>query len=543
MNATAIAARSGRVLLGLAGAGLVLGGLESVLMRGQLARPEAGVVPATLYHQLLTLHGVSLVFLCVLPAAFGLFLLLAPERLGGGGTAFPRLSAFAARLWVAAAVLLHAGWMLGGMSGAGLLGNASMTSIEWSGRESVFEQTRLEFRAGGVDWWALGMALVAVAATLMCLEVVGTVLRRRAPGKRLLDLTPSTWNTGLAALLGLVAFPALATAMLLLLRDRFLDAGLFVPGGGAGDPTLWPRLTALLGHPQVAMLLLPAMGLAGEIVAGTAGRPLHGRAVMRTGSAVLAFAGLLSWGAQALPAGAEHAAVLMPVAGSLMALVAGVAVMHWLATLWGRPLTWGPGIGFVCAMAAMLTTGAWSALPLALQPVAVRQSGTYYTVAHAHEMLFGGVLLGLVAALYQWGPRLLGRALDRRAGLLHLALTLIGGFLTFVPMHLLGLAGMPRRVHTYGAGLGWEGGNALASVGTLVLLLAGLAFAWALRAAKPVEGATPGESLPGMSMVAAGVTLAVTAPILGWGAFGAGLALVGAGATRAGRSAKATPQG
>ncbi|MEQ1834821.1 MAG: cbb3-type cytochrome c oxidase subunit I, partial [Candidatus Eisenbacteria bacterium] len=388
------------------------------------------------------------------------------------------------------------------------------------------------FRANGVDWWATGMALVALAALCVVIDVVTTVFARRTSGKPLSELPPFAWNSALAGVLGLLAYPALLVALVLLQCDRLLEAGRFVPESG-GDATLWSRLTALLGHPQVAMLLLPVMGVVSEVVGAAAGRPVHGRGVMRVSSALLMLAGVLGWLAQATPVGAALAYALLPLAGAIMALATGIAVFHWLATLWGRPLNASPALSFALGMAAMVMTGAFSTLPLAFQPASARQVGTYFGVAHAHEMLFGGVVLGLVAALYHFYPKLTGRVLDARLGQVHFALTLVGAFVTFLPMHVLGLAGMPRRIHRYPAGMGWDALNSLASLGALVLLAAGLVFLAALLKARPVSEPAPAPlepaGSPGPMLLAFGLALLATGTLLGWiaGTLGAGFVVFG----------------
>ncbi len=524
----------GRLLLGLSLAGFALGGLEAVALRAQLSRAEHRLLDASVYHQVLTLHGVSMLFLCVLPAAMGMFLLLVPARLGDGRTALPRLSAFGASLWALGAVVLHAGLALGGTSSAGMLGSASMTSLEWVPRETV-QLGSFAFRASGVDWWAIGLALVALAATCVALEIVATVLTRRAKGRSLGESSPLAWNGLIAGGLGLLAFPALCLGLVLLERDRLLGGSLFAPESGA-DPTLWPRLTALLGHPQIVLLLLPAMGLATEVVVSAAGRPLHGRGVVRAWSLALGVAGTLSWLAQLTPAGASFARAALPLAGALMALAASTAVFHWLATLWGRPLAASPALLFALGMAALVMTGAFSTLPLALEPASVRQTGTTFGVAHAHEMLFGGVGFGLLAGVYQYAPRLLGRSLDARLGRWHFALTLAGAFVTFLPMHALGLAGMPRRIHTYPAAMGWEGLNRVATYGSLLLMLAGVVFAMALLRGNPAAAVPAPDPVPvlprtpGPALAAGGLALLAAGALLGWwfGAAGAGLFVRGA---------------
>ena len=513
-------ARSGRLLLALSLAGFALGGLEALALRAQLAHANAALMLASTYQQVLTLHGVSMLFLCVLPAAMGMFLLLVPARLSDGRTALPRLSAFGANLWACGALVLHVGLGLGGTSGAGTLGNASMTSLEWAGRDTLYRGW-LTLRANGVDWWATGLALVALGAACVALEIVATVLTRRAPGRSLGDVSPLAWNSLIAGVLGLLAFPALCAGLVLLQCDRLLGSNLFVPESGA-DPTLWPRLTALLGHPQIVLLLLPVMGLATEVVVGAAGRPLHGRKVVRAWSLTLGVAGVLAWLAQVTPASAARAQSLLPVAGALMALAASTAVFHWLATLWGRPLVAKPALLFTLGMAALLMTGAFSTLPLALQPAAARQVGTYFGVAHAHEMLFGGVVLGLLAGVYQHGAKLFGRTLDPRLGQLHFALTLVGAFATFLPMHVLGLAGMPRRIHTYSATMGWGSMNAMASAGAMLLAVAGMVFAIALLRAKPAATEPPAAGAaaalpgtPGPMLAASGLAVLAMGTLLG----------------------------
>jgi len=530
------ATSAGRFLLALAAIGFALGGLEAVAIRGQLAKAGAHVLAAPVYHQVLTLHGVSMLFLALLPAAMGCALLLLPARLGGDGIEWPRLSAFGAWLWASGALVLHFGIAIVGTSEGGMLGNASMVASAWSPRATTGVGP-WEFELSGVDWWASGLGLMALAAALVTLTLFATVLRRRAPGKPMGDLPPFAWNTFLASGLGLLAFPTLFAGLVMLEMDRLLGTAVFVADSG-GDPGRWARVTALLGHPQVAMLLLPAMGLATEVVAASAGRPMVGRPFLRIGSLVIALAGALAWLAQVSPAGSAWVLALFPLAGALMALAASSTVFHWLGTLWGRPLSTTPALLFVLGMAALLMIGAFGALPLALQPAAARQVGTYFGVAHAHEMLFGGALLGFVAGLYQMGPRLVGRALDAGLGRWHFALTLVGALLTFLPMHALGLAGMPRRIHTYGEKLGWGPLNALSSAGAIVLLVAGVLFALALvRGRRATPPPTPGGAAPAAppspsaapALFALGLGVAAAGMQLGWavGSVGGLLVLLG----------------
>lgn len=524
-----------RVLLWLAAAGFLLGGLESALLRAQLSAAGATLVSPATYQQVMTLHGVSMVFLCVLPATFGLALGLLPARVAGGRTAFPWLSSFGVWVWVCGAAVLHLGLALGGTSGAGMLGNADMTSIEWAARETVYRGS-WSFRAGGVDWWATSLALVTLGIVTVALDLAVTLVARRAPGVRFADFMPFTWNMLLALGLSLIAYPVLLVGLVMLQLDRLAVTSWLAPESGA-DPTAWARLTAMLGHPQVAMLIMPTMGLAGEAIANASGRGLLGRSAMRVSSLTLAVAGLLGWLAQVTPAGAAHARELLPVAGVLMALSIATAVSSWVATMWGRPLTAGPALSFALGLVVLVATGMFSALPLALQPEAARQVGTYFGVAHAHEMLFGGVVMGLVAGLYLHLPKVTGRAFDPALGQLHFALTLVGAVVTFLPMHVLGLVGMPRRIHTYLPGMGWDTLNAVATAGVVVMVLAGVVFAVAIARARPAGNAPstaePGRT-PGPALLAAGLALLACGTLLGWTVGLVGLVVTVIGAVRAG---------
>ncbi|MFM8558875.1 MAG: cbb3-type cytochrome c oxidase subunit I, partial [bacterium] len=278
-------------------------------------------------------------------------------------------------------------------------------------------------------------------------------------------------------------------------------------------------------------------GLAGEAIANASGRGLLGRSAMRVSSLTLAVAGLLGWLAQVTPAGAAHARELLPVAGVLMALSIATAVSSWVATLWGRPLTAGPALSFALGLVVLVATGMFSALPLALQPEAARQVGTYFGVAHAHEMLFGGVVMGLVAGLYLHLPKVTGRAFDPALGQLHFALTLVGAVVTFLPMHVLGLVGMPRRIHTYLPGMGWDTLNAVATAGVMVMVLAGVVFAVAIARARPAGNAPSTAEhgrTPGPALLAAGLVLLACGTLLGWTVGLVGLVVTVIGAVRAG---------
>ena len=294
-----------------------------------------------------------------------------------------------------------------------------------------------------------------------------TILNLRAPGMTFLRLPLFVWTTLVTNVLILLAFPPITVALIFLMFDRFFGTPFYIPAGG-GSPLLWQHLFWIFGHPEVYILILPAMGIVSEVLPAFARKPLFGYPSMVYATALIGFLGFGVWAHHMFAVGmgpiADSAFALTSM---LIAIPTGIKIFNWLSTMWGGSLRFRTPFCFAVAFVAMFTIGGLSGIMHASPPVDLQQTDSYFVVAHFHYVLFGGTILALFAGIYYWFPKMTGRLLDDRLGQLHFWLMLIGFNLTFFPMHFLGLMGMPRRIYTYAPGLGWDFWNLVCTVGAV----------------------------------------------------------------------------
>jgi cytochrome c oxidase subunit 1 len=470
----------------------LLGGLEALLMRAQLARPDNTLVSAETYNELFTMHGTTMIFLALMPLSTAFINFAVPLLIGSRDVAFPRLNALSYWIFLAGGLLLNAGWLFGAVPNAGWFGYANLTSLQFS-------------PGAHIDVWILSIQLLGISSLLGALNFVVTIINTRAPGMTLMRMPVFVWMVLVTQFLILLAFPALTVGMILLMFDRFFGTLFFSPTAG-GDPLLWQHLFWIFGHPEVYILILPPMGIISEVIPTFASKPLFGApSVIYAGIAI----GVLSFGVWS-----HHmfAVGLGPVADAafsiitmLIAVPTGVKIFNWLLTLWGGRIRFTTALCFALGFIAMFTMGGLSGVMHASPPVDLQQTDSYFVVAHLHYVLFGGSVFGLFAGAYYWWPKVFGRLLDERLGRWHFWLMLIGFNLAFFPMHYLGLIGMPRRVYTYAPDLGWNFWNLVSTVGAAVTGLSFVVFvvnvvkttrAGALADADPWDGRTLEWSIP-----------------------------------------------
>lgn len=472
-----------RLMLAALGAMLAAGAL-ALAMRAQLALPGTGLLGPFAYDQIFTLHGGAMVFLFALPAMLGATLWLLPPLIGARDLPFPRLSAFA--VWC----VLFAGLILFGAAAFGVAPEAG-----WSMQPPLSVAARLG--AGGSAWSA-AVLLAQCASLALAVQIAVAVLRSRAPGMTPARMPVFAWCALAAAALLLLGVPALMLATAMLEMERVLGWPFFDPARG-GAPLLWRRMFWLFGLPMTQAVLLPALGLLATLVPAHAGAPLAGRAWVV--AAVLASAalalGLALHGAVAADAARPSLAIHATGGAVVLALPHAVLVCALVATI-GRaesrpaprtPLLFAAGFAVVFALGA--ATGAAAAFA---PPGGWDMQGTQFTVAQLHYALAGAALFPLFGALHHWWPAATGRMPSEAWGRWSFALLFLGFNLAFFPLHLAGLAGMPRRVFTYPEGLGWTPANALASLGAALLATGVLVFlAGLLRAAwrGPRTGGNP----------------------------------------------------
>ena len=459
----------------------LLGGMEALLIRLQLAQPNGHILSADLYNQIFTMHGTTMVFLVIMPlsVAFGNYLM--PIQIGARDVAFPRLNAFSYWTFLGGGIFLYSSFFLGGAPNGGWFGYAPNTSITGylPGR--------------GIDFWIFGLLLTGIASTVGAVNLIVTMLNMRAPGMTLLRMPLFTWMTLVSQLLLLFAMPIITVALFLLMFDRNFGSNFFNPAAG-GDPVLWQHLFWLFGHPEVYILILPAMGIVSEILPVFSRKPLFGYPVMVFSGIAIGF---MSWGVWV-----HHmfAVGLGPVAVSafsvttmFIAVPTGVKIFNWIGTMWGGSLRFRTAMLFAIGFVAMFTIGGLSGVTHSLSPHDRQQTDTYYVVAHFHYVLFGGSIFGLFGAMYYWWPKIFGKMLNERLGKVHFWLTLIGFNLTFGPMHILGLEGMPRRIYTYDKSLHLGFWNMVATVGAFVIALSVLVFIYNALIVTPKSPPAPAD--------------------------------------------------
>ncbi len=441
----------------------LVGGVEALLIRLQLARSGAAVVSAETYNQLFTMHGTTMVFLAVMPLGASFFNFLVPLMIGARDVAFPRLNALSYWVFLFGGLFLNASFLFHAAPDAGWFGYANLTSKQFSPGPNI-------------DFWVLGLLLLGTSSLLAGFNFIVTIVNMRALGMTFMRLPVFVWMTLITQFLIVLAFPPITVGLFLLLFDRFFGTNFYNPAVG-GNPLLWQHLFWLFGHPEVYILILPAMGIISEVLPTFARKPLFGYPVVVYSGILIGFFGFGVWSHHMFTVGLGAVAdSAFSLATMLIGIPTGVKIFNWLATLWGGTIRFRPPLQFALGFIAMFLMGGLSGIMHASPPVDMQQQDSYFVVAHLHYVLVGGSLFGLFAGTYYWWPKMTGRMLSDRLGTLNFWLLLVGFNVTFFPMHFLGLMGMPRRIYTYAPGLGWDFWNSVATVGAFLLALAVLVF-------------------------------------------------------------------
>jgi cytochrome c oxidase subunit 1 len=441
-----------------------LGGVEALAIRAQLAAPGQELYSADLYNQLFTMHGVTMIFLVVIPLGAAFMNFLMPLQVGARDVAFPRLNAFSFWAFLAGGLMLNTSWFLGGGADGGWFAYAPNTGVTFS-------------PSHGMDFYAIGLQITGIASLVAAINLVVTVLNMRAPGMTLMKMPVFTWMGFVTQLLLVFAIPVISVALFLLTFDRLFDANFFNVSAGA-DPLLWEHLFWIFGHPEVYILILPAFGIVSEIIPVFSRKPIFGYPFMVFSGIAIGFMGWGVWAHHMFSSGLGPISVAaFSLSTMFIAVPTGVKILNWLATMWGGKLRFTTPMLFAIGLVTMFTIGGLSGVTHAVAPADTQQTDTYYIVAHFHYVIFGGALMGFLGGLYFWWPKAFGFMLSETLGKWHFWLTLIGFNLTFGPMHILGLQGMPRRMHTYVEGYGFEFWNMVSTIGAFVIALAMLVFA------------------------------------------------------------------
>jgi len=470
----------------------LLGGIEALIIRLQLGAPDQKLVSPETYNQLFTMHGTTMIFLGVMPLSAMFFNFMIPLLIGARDVAFPRLNAMSYWVFLFGGLILNLSWLFGAAPNAGWFGYANLTEKQFSPGHNV-------------DVWVVGLQVLGVASLAAAVNFTVTIINMRCKGMRMMRMPMFVWMSFFTQILLLLAFPVITVALIFLMFDRAFGTNFYYPPNG-GDPILWQHLFWIFGHPEVYILILPAFGIISEVLPVFSRKPLFGYAAMVFSGAFIAFLGFGVWSHHMFSTGmGPFADAFFSLTTMLIAVPTGVKIFNWIGTIWGGQLQFRTPMLFAIGFIAMFIIGGLSGVMHSSPPADLQQTDTYFVVAHFHYVLFGGSIFALTAGAYYWFPKMFGKLLDEGLGKLHFWLMLIGFNLTFAPMHILGLNGMPRRVYTYPADLNFGFWNLIETVGAFVLGLSQLVFLYNIwrtarrseaAPADPWNGATLEWSIP-----------------------------------------------
>jgi cytochrome c oxidase subunit 1 len=435
----------------------LVGGFEALLIRLQLAVPNNDILTAEQYNTMFTMHGTTMIFLAIMPLSAAFFNYIMPLQIGARDVAFPRLNAFSLWTFVAGAIIINLGWFMpDGAPDGGWFGYAPLTSKTFNPDHSI-------------DMWVMGLQILGVASIAASLNFIVTIINMRAPGMTMMRLPVFTWMTLVTAFLLILSFPAITIALVELMMDRLFGTNFFEISNG-GMPILWQHLFWVFGHPEVYILILPAMGVISEILPCFSRKPLFGYPIVVFSGATIGFLGFAVWSHHMFTTGmGTVATAAFSLATMAIAVPTGVKIFNWIGTLWGGHLKMTTPMMFALGFIWMFMMGGFSGIMHSAAPADAQQQDSYFVIAHFHYVLIGGSLFALLAGIHYWFPLMFGRKVSEFWGKLSFWVIFAGFNITFFPMHFLGLNGMPRRTFTYDGNLGWNEPNFIATVGAFIL--------------------------------------------------------------------------
>ncbi len=442
---------------------LLVGGIEALLMRIQLATPNNTFLGPDRYNEIFTTHGTTMMFLFAVPMMEGMAIYLVPLMLGTRNVAFPRLNAFGYWMYLGGCIFLYWGVFTNAAPDAGWFSYPPLAGPQFDAGKRV-------------DFWAQMITFTEVSAMCVAAELIATIFKMRAPGMTLNRIPLFCWSMLVQSFMVIFAMPAIMIASSFLLSDRSLGTQYVNPAEG-GDPLLYQHVFWFFGHPEVYIIFIPALGFVSQIVSAHSRRAIFGYPAMVLSVVATGFIGFGLWVHHMFATGLPQIGEAYFTGSSMMiAIASGVQIFCWIATLWTGRLRMSTALHFVFGFIAIFVLGGLSGVVLASVPLDLQVHDTYFVVAHFHYVLIGGALFPLFGAFYHWFPKMTGRLMNETIGKLNFWLLFIGFNLTFFPMHILGLKGMTRRIYTYPPEMGWGPANHLATIGAFVIALGGIVF-------------------------------------------------------------------
>jgi cytochrome c oxidase subunit I len=463
---------------------LLLGGIEILLVRLQLAQPNNTFLGPDRYNQMFTTHGTTMMFLFAVPVMEGMAIYLVPLMLGTRNVAFPRLNAFGYWIYLAGCLFLYWGVFTNTAPDMGWFAYVPLSGPQFSPGKRP-------------DFWAQMITFTEVSAMCVAAEIIATIFKMRPPGMSLNRMPIYCWSMLIQSFMVIFAMPAIMIASSYLLSDRTIATHFVNPAEG-GDPLLYQHVFWFFGHPEVYIIFIPALGFVSAIVVAHTRREIFGYPAMVLSQVATGFIAFGLWVHHMFATGLPRIGEAYFTASSMMiAITSGVQIFCWIGTMWTGRIRLTTAMHFVYGFIAIFVLGGLTGVMLASVPLDLQVHDTFFVVAHFHYVLIGGALFPLFGAFFHWFPKMTGRMMNEFLGKLTFWVLFIGFNVTFFPMHILGLYGMPRRVYTYPPETGWGPLNHLATIGAFIIAFGGILFIANVlfsRRGGPVAGNNPWDA-------------------------------------------------
>ncbi len=443
----------------------LIGGLEAMLIRAQLSLPDNKFISPDVYNQIFTMHGITMIFLVLMPALIGFSMYLIPLMIGANEMAFPRLNAFSFWITALGGFVLYFSFFAGGAPNSGWFSYAPLSEYNFSVTQ-------------GADYYAIGLILLGIGSVGAALNMVTTVITLRTDGLKMTKLPLFVWMVFINAFLILGAIPLLNSALFMLLIDRQMDAHFFLPSSG-GSALLWQHFFWSFGHPEVYILILPAFGIMSEVIPVFSRKPIFGYTFVAVSSVAIALLSFGVWAHHMFAVGMSNTINgFFGASSMLIGIPTGVKVINWIGTMYKGSIRLTVAMMFAMAFLINFTIGGLSGVSFGIVPIDWQLTDSYYVVAHLHYVFLGGTAFGIFAGTYYWFPKMTGRCLSEKLGKWQLWLFVLGFNMTFFIQHVLGIIGMPRRVYTYPDLPYWKFLNMVSSLGAVFMFMAVGIFLW-----------------------------------------------------------------
>jgi cytochrome c oxidase subunit 1 len=453
---------------------LVIGGIEAVIMRIQLAVPHASFVSPEVFNRMFTMHGTTMIFFVAMPVLFGFANYLVPLMIGARDMAFPRLNAFSFWMTAFGGLLLYFSFL----GGDGLYGAGSAPDVGWWAYAPL--TSKAFSRGHSTDYWTISLLVSGFGTIGTGVNLIATVLSMRCPGMTLGKMPLLAWLNLVMSGMILFTITPLTAAQVMLMIDRYLNGHFFDTQAG-GSAAIWMHFFWIFGHPEVYVLIIPCFAFVSEIVPVFSRKPIFGYPVMVAATVGIGGISLSVWAHHMYTIGmTSYENAFFVLTTLAVGVPTGIKIFNWLGTMWGGKIRYAPPMMFCVGFLFQFLIAGLTGIMLGSAPFDWQLGNSYFVVAHFHYVIVGGILFALFAAFYYWYPKMTGRMLDDTLGKWHFWLFLIGFHVTFDFMHIPGLIGMPRRIYTYEPGRGWEIWNMIVTIGVVFQMAAVLIFVYNL---------------------------------------------------------------